>query len=150
MAQKYNAAERAFHQDDPRGYKGEAVREYQKEVHRKIDTFGKDNISKTVGQRQYTDYETATRMMAAGYSPKETAKAISKASPEAARLTSGREKVLYGRQIVANSLGTESHRKLISEMQRWKAESKIPATERRLDKIGGLATQYNRTPERSR
>jgi hypothetical protein len=150
MWQRYEAITTTFNQPEPLGYKGESVREYQREMGRKILAHGTDKVVATAEQRFHQDKDIAMRMMASGHTPEQVARAISKASPEAARQPTREEQRSYGQQIVAETLRQRPAREFIGSMNRWKMENNIPKDELRLDKIGDLATKYQRSYHRER
>ena len=143
--QRVQEAEMAFHQPDPPNYKGEATREYQKELARQVRSRGQENTLDSVKMRQYTDQDIAMRLMAAGHSPEKTGQTIAKASPEAGRLKTSEQQKQYGKNVVDSVLDKEKCREIIGGHRREQGQ-KGQEKERRLDRQK-LATEISRKPQ---
>lgn len=138
---------KALDKPDPPNYRGDASREYQKELGRKILRHGYDN---TVGDKethQRTDQDIALRLLAAGYTDKQTNTAITKASPEAVNHSTGKTPNLYGEKITESVLKHEQTQKVIGEHRRDEIKNGNEH-ERRLEKLKGLSTRIE--PEHKR
>ena len=127
--ERYDQARQAFLQPDPPTYQGEAVREYQKELMRRVQTQGAHAVLGSSGQRQTHDMDIALCLLATGYNQETVAKAIAEASPHAA------DKTDYGRGIVKTVWEQPEVKQFVEERMVWKAEHGIPLEERRLDRL---------------
>ena len=137
--ERLNAATKAFNEPDPPGYKGEATREYQKELSRKLLAHGLEKTLETSQTRFKQDHDIAARLLIAGYNNQEVSTALTKASPEAGRLQTKQEREAYGKVITTNTLSHQKVQEQITKTTEHQLE-KGQQNERRLEKIGDLAT----------
>jgi hypothetical protein len=137
---RYNQARQVSLQPDPPAYQGEALREYQKELHRKIQAQGADEILGSPLQRQIHDMNSAVLLLAAGYNRDTVVNALNDASPQAAHKTD------YGQGIVKTVWEQPQVKQFIADRMIWKAQQGIPLEEKRLDRLH-LATDVEHQPE---
>jgi hypothetical protein len=137
--ERLNAATKAFNTSDPPSYKGEATREYQKELSRKLLAHGPEKTLANPQIRFEQDVDIAARLQIAGHSKQEVAKALTKASPEAGKLQTEQEQKAYGELVSSKAIEHEKVRAQIAKTTQLKIEQERQ-DERRLDKIGDLAT----------
>lgn len=141
--ERLNAATKAFNQPDPPGYKGEATREYQKELARKLLAHGPEKTLGTPETRFKQDHDVAARLLIAGHSKREVSTALAKASPEAGCLQTKQDREAYGSMVTARTLNHHKVQEQIAKTTEHKLD-KGQQNERRLDKIGDLATAYGK------
>ena len=134
--ERYDQAQQAFLQPDPPGYQGEALREYQKELTRRIQVHGVSEVLGSPTQRQTHDMDAAMLLLATGYNQNTVAKALDQGSPHAA------DKADYGQGIVKTVWAQPEVKQFVAERMLWKAGQGIPLEERRLDRLH-LATDGN-------
>ena len=137
--QQIKRAQLALNSPDFEGYQGTAIREYRKELARKILVHG---IEMTEGQLGIeTDRDIAIRLYGAGFSKRDIHQALEQASPQYVGLTEeGRGH--YRRQHIDIALNHPKVKQGQQEMWQWRRD-KGYGYERRLKKLG-LATEVNR------
>jgi hypothetical protein len=84
---------------DPPNYKGEPVREYQKQLVARSEAVGSQKAFGSAQKMRDTDREIAGRMALCGYSQTEIGSAVQKASPAAATLQNEGRQQSYARDI---------------------------------------------------
>ncbi|MEO1743217.1 MAG: MobQ family relaxase [Cyanobacteria bacterium J06629_9] len=135
----------ALNSMDFNGYRGQAIREYRKELARKIRIHGADMANGQMGIE--TDKDIAIRLYGAGYSQKQVREALTAASPQIA----GQEKairVAYMQQHINPTLKHYKVRQGQQAMWDWRKEKGL-IYERRLDRLE-LATTKPQPPEQEK
>ena len=145
LLKRIKGINQAYRSRDPKGYKGQPLREYRRELARQCVSRGPKNAIGTANKRQATDANIAGRMMAAGFTDRQTAYAISKGSPHVANMKSARERVNHGRQSVVTAFQNPQVKAAIDTVAKNKVANKIPAYDRRLQKMG-VHTQTPKQP----
>lgn len=137
--QQIKRAHVALNSPDFEGYQGTALREYRKELARKIKTHGNEMTEGKLGIE--TDKDIAIRLYGAGFSKRDIHQALEQASPQCAGLTeAGRGH--YRRQHIDPALNHPKVKQGQQEMWQWRRDRGY-GYERRLEKLG-LATEVPR------
>ncbi|MEO1148325.1 MAG: MobQ family relaxase [Cyanobacteria bacterium J06638_22] len=126
----------ALDSKDFEGYQGTAIREYRKELARKINVHGQTMTDGQLGIE--TDRDIAIRLYGAGFSKLDIRQAIIQASPQlAGKDAKGQER--YCSQHIDSALAHPKVKQAQQEMWDWR-RGKGLRYERRLDRLG-LATE---------
>lgn len=132
----------AFKTSDFKGYKGHALREYRKELARKIQVHGPEITEDKLGIA--TDQDIAIRLYGAGFTKKQIRTAIIRSSPQVGGQTEETGAAYVHEHIDPALL----HPKVrYGQSQTWQQkDERGQMYERRLDRLG-LATELSSSPE---
>ncbi|NEP18952.1 MAG: hypothetical protein F6J97_18970 [Leptolyngbya sp. SIO4C1] len=136
LTKRVSKINQAFKARDPKGYMGNSVREYRKEYARQCRAHGSRARAGDALTRQGTDADIAGRMLAAGFSQKQTAYAIYKASPHLANTKSRRDRLEHAKNMVGAAAANRNVHRQIDAVTRNKVARNVPATDRRLKENG--------------
>lgn len=144
---RLSAAEKASKQPDPPNYKGEAVREYQKQLTARTKAIGTHESLGTNEKMIATDREISGRMALCGYSQKEISTALDKASPYAGTLKNEKRREAYARDMAnqgtAFAVKAEKNHGVASNIAQNKINEGLSHDDRRTDKLGMLQKSEN-------
>ena len=135
----------ALNSRDFQGYRGQAIREYRKELARKLSVHGLKMIRDGTGIK--TDQDIAIRLYGAGFSRRDIHQAIHKASPIIAG-TEVQIKDEYCRERIDTVLNHYKIRQAQQDMWQWRKQKGLHF-ERRLDKLA-LATEMSQKKQQDR
>ncbi|ESA37122.1 hypothetical protein N836_00135 [Leptolyngbya sp. Heron Island J] len=140
---------KAYHSKDPKGYRGEATREYQRELGRQCVMHGGKGRLGTYENRKNADHEIASRMLIAGFSEKQTAQTIAQASPNAANIKSQDGRKAYGQEAVKKAAELPHVVDKMREVQAGKKQNPSLKGEKRLKEFN-LHTQVAKPQQQGR
>ncbi len=138
---KLDQAKQEAKRPDPPNYKGEPVREYQKQLVDRAENLGSRETFGNNQKMATTDREIAGRMALSGYNKQEIGSAIQKASPYAATLQNQGRRESYANQtadygMTRKAIDTERGGNIQNTIAQNKSREGLASDDRRTDRLG--------------